>query len=287
MTEQSRTTSTTWPGPVPRPEATPLRDIPVVILCGGMGTRLREASEKLPKPLVDIGGRPILWHIMKIYSHYGFRRFVLCLGYKSDLIKRWFLDYREHFSDFTLDLASDNGPRFHDSHPAEDWEITFVDTGLLTGTGARIGRVAQHLDTDEFMLTYGDGIGDVDLKALVAAHRAGGRLATVTGVHPSSRYGEMHVGNGAVSEFNEKPTLADGWVSGGFFMMDRSFVEKYLDDDPALLLEQSPLQQVARDQQLTLHSHEGFWMGMDTFRDWTELNALWDGDRAPWRVWED
>lgn len=266
---------------------TPLSEIPVVILCGGMGTRLREASEKLPKPLVDIGGQPILWHIMKTYSHYGFRRFVLCLGYKSTQIKRYFLDYREHVNDFTLELANAGGPSFHESQAVQDWEITFVDTGLLTGTGARIRRVAEHLDQDEFMLTYGDGIGDVDLPGLVEAHRESGRMATVTGVHPASRYGEMRVSGDEVMEFNEKPTLAAGWVSGGFFMMNRLFVDKYLDDDPDLLLEKAPLQRVARDGELTVFPHEGFWMGMDTFRDWTDLNQRWDAGDAPWRVWLD
>jgi glucose-1-phosphate cytidylyltransferase len=260
--------------------------IPVVILCGGMGTRLREASEKLPKPLVDIGGRPILWHILKTYRHHGFRRFVLCLGYKSDQIKRYFLDYREHASDFTL-RAGEDRPAFHSAGELEDWEITFVETGLQTGTGARIRRVADYLDGEDFMLTYGDGIGDVDLGALVRTHREHGRVGTVTGVHPASRYGEMHVDGGLVGEFNEKPTLATGWVSGGFFMFRREFVDKYLDDDPTLLLEHSPLQQLARDGELGLYRHEGFWMGMDTFRDWTELNGLWDRGAARWKVWQD
>jgi glucose-1-phosphate cytidylyltransferase len=263
-------------------------EIPVVILCGGMGTRLREASEKLPKPLVDIGGKPIVWHIMKTYAHYGFRRFVLCLGYKSDQIRRYFLDYRETVSDFTLKLASaEEPPQWHGQAASEDWEITFVDTGLLTGTGARVKRVAEYLDTDTFLLTYGDGIGDVDITAVLAAHQAGGRLATVTGVHPASRYGEMHVDGNQVSEFNEKPTLATGWVSGGFFAFNRLVVDKYLDDDPSLMLEKKPLQSIAADGELTVHKHEGFWMGMDTFRDWTELNGLWDAGSPPWRVWED
>lgn len=265
-----------------------LGDIPVVILCGGMGTRLREASEHLPKPLVDIGGRPILWHIMKIYGHFGFRRFVLCLGYKSDQIKRYFLDYREQASDFTLRLTDDHQPVFHNDAGDEDWEVTFAETGLLTGTGARVRRVAEYLDNDFFMLTYGDGIGAVDLRGLVDVHMTGGRIGTVTGVHPSSRYGEMRAApSGAqIEEFNEKPTIVTGWVSGGFFMFDRSFVDKYFDDDPGLLLEHRPLQHLARDGQLTLNPHEGFWMGMDTFRDWTELNKLWDSGVAPWKVWD-
>jgi glucose-1-phosphate cytidylyltransferase len=263
-------------------------DIPVVILCGGMGTRLREATEKLPKPLVDIGGKPILWHVMKTYSHFGFRRFVLCLGYKSEHIRRFFLDYREHEKDFTLSLADDDAPDWHSSGEVEDWEITFVETGLETGTGARVKRVAEdHLDQDLFMLTYGDGIGAIDLDRLLETHRASGRIGTVTGVHPASRYGEMHIDGDVVSEFNEKPTLAEGWVSGGFFVFNREMVDLYLDDDPALMLEDKPLRNLAAHDQLAVNKHEGFWMGMDTFRDWTELNQLWDSGEAPWKVWED
>ena len=261
-------------------------DIPVVILCGGMGTRLREASEKLPKPLVDVGGKPILWHVMKTYGHFGFRRFVLCLGYKGDQIRRYFLDYREHMNDFTLNLGSDAPPQFHKRGEAEDWEITFVETGLLTGTGGRVRRVADHIDTDTFLLTYGDGIGAVDLDSLVRQHLASGLLGTVTGVHPASRYGEMHVDGTRVTEFNEKPTLATGWVSGGFFAFNRLMIDKYLDDAPELLLEKKPLQTLAADGELGVFQHEGFWMGMDTFRDWTELNSLWDSGNPPWKVWD-
>lgn len=280
------TTTTTPPARSEVVAGLDLSTVPVVILCGGMGTRLREASEKLPKPLVDIGGRPILWHVMKTYRAYGFRRFVLCLGYKSEAIKRYFLDYREHASDFTL-RPGEQDPQFHSARDMEDWEVTFCETGLLTGTGARVRRVADHLDTDHFMLTYGDGIGNVDLPSLVEAHVGGDRVGTVTGVHPASRYGEMHVDSGQVVEFNEKPTLATGWVSGGFFMFRREFVDKYLDDEPSLLLEHAPLQQLARDRELTLFEHTGFWMGMDTFRDWTELNGMWDRGDAPWKIWKD
>ena len=266
-----------------------LSTVPVVILCGGMGTRLREASEQLPKPLVDIGGRPILWHIMKTYRHFGFRRFVLALGYKSSMIKRYFLDYREHVADFTLTPDS-FAPRYHGDNGAavmEDWEITFVETGLKTATADRIRRVSQHLHAEHFMLTYGDGIGDIDLHRLVRTHLEQARLGTVTAVHPASRYGEMHVAGQQVVEFNEKPTLATGWVNGGFFMFRRAFIDKYIDDDPEMMLEQRPLQTLARDGELALHGHEGFWMGMDTFRDWTELNGLWDSGNAAWKVWND
>ena len=263
-------------------------DIPVVILCGGMGTRLREASEKLPKPLVDIGGRPILWHVMKTYSHYGFRQFILCLGYKSELIKRYFLELREHNSDFTLNLSGDHQPQYHGRTVDEGWTITFVETGLETGTGGRIKRVRDHVTSEVFALTYGDGIGNLDLSAELHHHLTHGRVATVAGVHPTSRFGEMHVNEAAsqVTEFNEKPTLATGWVSGGFFLFNRSFIDDYLSDEPDLLLEKEPLQQLARDGQLTVFPHEGFWAGMDTFRDWTDLNRLWDSGDAAWKVWK-
>jgi glucose-1-phosphate cytidylyltransferase len=265
-------------------------DVPVVVLCGGMGTRLREASEKLPKPLVDIGGKPILWHVLKLYGEAGFRRFVLCLGYKGDQIKHWFLDYRTSISDFTLHMADGHRQQFHNDYAVEDWEITFAETGLLTGTGARIRRVAPYLrDAPTFMLTYGDGIGDVDLRGVLADHVRGGRTGTVTAVHPTSRYGEMKVDEeaGCVREFNEKPTLADGWVSGGFFAFQHEFLARYLDDDPDLLLERRPLQRLAADGQLSVHRHQGFFMGMDTFRDWTDLNGLWDRGEAPWKTWRD
>ncbi len=261
-------------------------DIPVVILCGGMGTRLREASEKLPKPLVDIGGKPILWHIMKTYGHYGFRRFILCLGYKSDSIKSYFLNYREQVADFTLHLTDDHQPNFHNTAGNEDWEVTFAETGLLTGTGARLARVSDYLSGPRFMVTYGDGVGTIDIGSVLADHKRAGRIGTVTGVRPSSRYGELATDGDHVKRFAEKPPTS-GWVSGGYFVFEREFIDKYLDDDPALLLERHPLQQLARDGQLTLHPHEGFWMGMDTFRDWTDLNQLWDAGTAPWHVWAD
>ena len=263
-------------------------DVPVVILCGGMGTRLREASERLPKPMVDIGGKPVLWHIMKTYSHYGCRRFVLCLGYKSEEVKRWFLGQRYLASDFTLRLDGDERPVFHNEQGTEDWEVTFVETGLTTGTGARLRRARDYLGDGPFMLTYGDGVGTVDVRALLDAHERGGRTGTVTLVHPSGRYGEVTVDERLerVTEFAEKP-LATGWVSGGYFVFERSFAEAYLDDDPDLFLEGAPLQRLAQDEQLSLHAHDGFWMGMDTYRDWTHLNGLWDGGQAPWRVWAD
>ena len=263
------------------------KDIPVVILCGGMGTRLREASEHLPKPLVDIGGRPILWHIMKSYSHYGFRRFVLCLGYKGDMIKDYFVDHRSRMNDFTLRLRDDHQLEFHTAVGDEDWEITFAETGLTTATGARVARVAPYLQAPRFALTYGDGIGAIDIPTALKVHTASGKLGTLTGVHPGGRYGEMVLDGDDVTQFNEKQSQT-GYVNGGFFFFEREFIDKYLDPDLTdQMLEHAPLGRLARDGELGVHRHEGFWMGMDTFRDWKELNSLWDGGHAEWKVWDD
>ncbi|MCG7320350.1 MULTISPECIES: sugar phosphate nucleotidyltransferase [Arsenicicoccus] len=262
--------------------------IPVVILCGGQGTRIREASEKLPKPMIEIGEKPIVWHIMKTYYEHGFRNFVLCLGYKSDVIKSYFLDRRRLSADVVLRPGAE--PEFVGGEEIEeDWTITLVETGLDAGTGGRVKLVSKYLDAPWFMLTYGDGIGDIDISAEVQHAVRMDKMACVTGVHPASRYGEMHVDDKGemVTEFNEKPTLATGWVSGGFFMMKREFVDRYLADiDEEDMLEKKPLQQVSRDGELAVYEHEGFWMGMDTFRDWKELNGLWDADKAPWKIWK-
>jgi glucose-1-phosphate cytidylyltransferase len=265
----------------------PTADIPVAILCGGMGTRLREASEQLPKPLVDIGGRPILWHIMKTYSHHGFRRFVLCLGYKGNMIKEYFVDHRARMNDFTLRLRGAHELQFHTAHAEEDWEITFAETGLTTATGARIARVADYLDAPRFALTYGDGIGAVDIPAVLKAHVASRKMGTLTGVHPSGRYGEMVLEGDDVTAFNEKQPQT-GYVNGGFFFFEREFIDEYLDPEATdQMLEHAPLQRLARDGRLGVYRHEDFWMGMDTYRDWKELNGMWDDGRADWKVWDD
>ncbi len=258
-------------------------DVPVVVLCGGQGTRIREASEKLPKPMIDIGGQPILWHIMNVYGAHGFRRFVLCLGYKAWTIKEYFLRYGENVADFTVDLSKKNGPRFHDE-VGEDWEVSLVDTGMHTGTGGRLARVAHLLDNEYFMVTYGDGVGAVDLSGELQQLAASPELTgMVTGVHPTSRYGELGVEDGLVTNFAEKPP-SEGWVSGGFFAFRRRFLDQ-LDPDPEHMFEQGPIQKVSRDGRLGLWTHEGFWMGMDTFREYTALNSLWDAGEAPWKNW--
>lgn len=262
---------------------TPTSDIPVVLLCGGKGTRIREASESLPKPMIDIGGKPVLWHIMKIYAHHGFRRFVLCLGYKSWSIKEYFLSYKEQLSNFTLYLDGSQPTAFHGDYGNEDWEISCVYTGLDTLTGGRVSRVRDFLDTDEFMLTYGDGVADLDVTALLERHRATGAVGTVTAVHPTSRYGELGIAGDRVTSFAEKPDLTEGVINGGYFCFRRDFLD-YVADDSGML-ESDALQKLTADGGLGYFVHTGFWRGMDTYREYVELNDLWDRQVAPWRVW--
>ena len=260
-------------------------EMPVVILCGGQGTRLREETESRPKPMVEVGEKPILWHIMKLYGHHGFERFVLCLGYKGWVIKQYFLRYHEYMRDFTLSMAEGGGPVFHNNEGVERWTVTCAETGAETGTGGRLKKVKNYVDSETFLFTYGDAVGDVDLDRLLDFHWSQGRLATVTGVHPTSRYGEMKVKDGKAVEFNEKPTVAEGVVSGGFFVFERGVFD-YLSDDPKLFLELDPLQRLARDGQLSVYLHEGFWHPMDTYRDYLSLNGLWSSGAPPWKLWK-
>lgn len=264
----------------------PIESMPVVILCGGQGTRLREETESKPKPMVEIGDFPILWHILKHYGQHGVHRFVLCLGYKGWVIKQFFLRYHEMRRDFQVAMKGDPVPTFLNSVGEEDWQVTCAETGAETGTGARLSRVRRYLDTETFFFTYGDAVGTVDLDALLDFHYRQGRIATVTGVHPTSRYGEMRVANGKVVEFNEKPTVAEGVVSGGFFVFQREVFD-YLSDEPSVFLELEPLQRLARDGQLSVYAHEGFWHPMDTYRDYLHLNQLWKSGQAPWKTWRD
>jgi glucose-1-phosphate cytidylyltransferase len=261
----------------------PKADMPVVILCGGQGTRLREETEYRPKPMVEIGGMPILWHIMKIYSHFGLRRFILCLGYKGWVIKQYFLRFHEMMQDFTVRMDG-TPPEFHNSVGVEDWQITCAETGAETGTGGRLVRVRDYIDTETFLFTYGDAVGNVDIDRLLAYHYEKARAATVTGVHPTSRYGEMHVRDGLAVEFNEKPTVAEGFVSGGFFVFQRQVFD-YLSDDPSLLLELEPLGALARDKQLAVYPHDRYWHPMDTYRDYLHLNEVWKSGEVPWKSW--
>ena len=257
-------------------------EVPVVVLCGGQGTRIREASEKLPKPLINIGAQPILWHIMKMYGAHGFRRFVLCLGYKAWDIKEYFLQYEEMMSDLTLELGKP--PRYRNRESLDDWEVSLIDTGMDTGTGGRLAQVGPLLDHDYFMITYGDGVGDIDVGAELQTLAESDLTGLVTGVHPTSRYGELGVVDDLVINFAEKPP-SEGWVSGGFFAFRREFLDYLPDDDPGHFFEQGPVQAVSHEKKLGLFPHNGFWMGMDTFREYTALNEMWAAGEAPWKTW--
>lgn len=260
-------------------------DIPVVILCGGMGTRLREETEYRPKPLVEIGGRPVLWHIMKIYSAQGFNRFVLCLGYKGEMIRQYFLNYRLMTRNFTLQLGADNEPEVENHGPAENWTITFADTGLNAMTGTRINRISRYIDNETFMLTYGDGVSNISIPELLKFHRTHGRVATVTAVHPVARFGELMIEGSRVVSFAEKPQIKEGYINGGFFVFNKR-IFSYLSDAADCVLEREPLERLANEGELMTYHHPGFWHCMDTYRDYQLLNQMWDSVNPPWKVWQ-
>lgn len=256
----------------------------VVILCGGMGTRLREETEYKPKPMVEVGGKPILWHIMKTYAHHGHKEFVLCLGYKGNVIRDWFLHYQARNNDFTVQLGSGD-VEVHGRHAESDWKVTLVETGAKTMTGGRLWRVRQYLDGHDFALTYGDGVARIDLTAEVAFHRQHDKIGTLLGVRPQSRFGELVTDGDTVESFEEKPVLGGPrLINGGYFLFKREFLE-YLNPDENLVLEQQPLQQLARDGQLRVFHHDEYWQCMDTYRDFELLNREWDSGKAPWKVW--
>jgi len=259
-------------------------DVKVVILCGGLGTRLREETEYRPKPLVPIGERPILWHIMKIYSSFGYRRFVLALGYKGEMIKDYFLNYDLRYSDITLDLGSMEITPLDRRHDEQDWSITFVDTGQDTMTGGRLGRLEALLrDESRFLLTYGDGVSDLDIRALVDFHCRSERSVTVTGVHPLARFGELVVEGDRVVKFAEKPQGEREWINGGFFVMTPQVFD-YLEGDESVL-EGEPLERLAADGELAVYRHSGYWQCVDTYRDMLALGHQWDTGQAPWKRW--
>ena len=255
----------------------------VIILCGGQGTRLREETEFRPKPMVLIGQKPILWHIMKLYAHHGYHEFVLCLGYRGQMIKEYFLNYEAMNNDFTIHLGNRTRVDYHDAHDEQDFQVTLADTGQETMTGGRIKRVERFVDGDLFMVTYGDGLSDVDVPALLNFHRAHGRLATVTAMQPPSRFGMLAVSDdGRVTRFAEKPQM-DGWASAGFFVFNKRFFD-YLDPDQCVL-EREPLEMLSAEGQLMVYRHRGFFFAMDTYREFQALNAMWDEGKAPWKVW--
>ncbi len=253
-----------------------------VILAGGLGTRISEESHLKPKPMIEIGGRPILWHIMKMFSHHGMNDFIVCLGYKGYVIKEYFANYVLHNADVTVDLRG-GGIEYHQTNH-EPWRVTLVETGADTMTGGRLRRVAQYLDKDEpFFFTYGDGVADVDLKALAAFHRGHGKEATVTAVAPPGRYGALEINDGRVDRFIEKPPGDNGLINGGFFVLNPPVIRRLKDD--AVPFEAGPLESLASDGQLMAFRHEGFWAAMDTLRDKNNLEALWASGAAPWRAW--
>lgn len=253
-----------------------------VILAGGLGTRISEESHLRPKPMIEIGGRPILWHIMKIYSRYGISDFVICLGYKGYVIKEYFANYFLHMSDVTFDM-SNNSMEVHQRY-VEPWRVTLVDTGENTLTGGRLRRVRDHLGDEPFCFTYGDGVADVDIGALVTFHLAHGRDATVTAIQPPGRYGALNLDGEAVRGFQEKPAGDGAWINGGFFVLNPSVIDGIAGDDTSW--EGEPLMRLAADDRLRAYSHRGFWHAMDTLRDKNHLEELWRGGRAPWKCWE-
>lgn len=254
-----------------------------VILCGGLGTRMREETEFRPKPLVDIGGHPILWHIMKLYAHHGFRDFILCLGYRGNMIKEYFLNYEAMNNDFTICLGRTSSLHFNNQHEEQDYRVTLADTGPDSMTGGRVKRIQNYITEDRFMVTYGDGVSDLDVNKLIAFHKDHGKLATVTTFRPVSRFGVLDINSAnQVEKFIEKPS-SEAWASAGFFVFERKIFD-YLDGDECIL-ERDPLERLAKEGQLMSYKHDGFFYAMDTFREYQLLNDLWKSGNAPWKVW--
>ena len=251
----------------------------VVILAGGFGTRLSEYTESIPKPMVSVGGKPILWHIMNTYARFDHKDFYIALGYKSEVIKEYFLNYRALNSDFTVDLS--NGDLIAHQQDAVDWRVTLVDTGLDSMTGGRVKRLKDFIGNEPFLLTYGDGLADLDIDALIRFHRSHGKMATVSAVHPGARFGELDIQNHVVTSFKEKPQTTQGWINGGYFVLEPAFFDLIEGDDT--VLEKEPLEQVAQMGELMSYQHEGFWQCMDTKRDRDALEELWQSDQAPWK----
>jgi glucose-1-phosphate cytidylyltransferase len=257
----------------------------VVILCGGKGSRLSEETVLKPKPMVEIGARPILWHIMKIYAQYDYNRFILALGYRGEDIKKYFYDYRIMAADFTLVMHPDETPQIHNLHEYSDWEITFVDTGIDTLKGGRIKRLEKYIKSDNFLLTYGDGVANINIDDLYQFHASHGKIGTVTAVRPPSRFGELAVSGDEVIKFEEKPQLGTGLINGGFFVFKKEFLN-YLTPDEDCDFEFGAMQKLAQDGQLRAYHHTGFWQCMDNVRDRDYLNRLWDNNQAEWKVWK-
>lgn len=258
--------------------------LPVVLLAGGLGTRLREETDIKPKPMVEIGEYPILWHIMKIFSHFQCREYVICLGYKGGIIKDFFRNYRTRESSFSIDL-SEGKTTLHSNRPTEDWVVHLLDTGAETMTGGRIKRASEFLGDRPFLATYGDGVANIDITKLLDSHKESGAVATITAVRPPARFGGLRIDNGRVTEFVEKPQIGEGWINGGFMVLEPQIRERIEQD--STIFERYPLESLAREGQLNAYAHDGFWQCVDTVRDLTLLRDLWNGGHAPWRVWQD
>lgn len=258
----------------------------VVILCGGKGTRLREETEFRPKPMVPIGRRPILWHIMKTYAHYGHKEFILCLGHKGEMIKDYFRNYLWNTCDVTLSLGQSAATEFHGRHDEEDWRVTLADTGEDSMTAYRVKQVQRYIPAGEsFLLTYGDGLSTIDINASIAAHEASGKVCTLSAVHPAGRFGAIRIeSDNAIHTFTEKPQFEEAYVNGGYMVCSHRFFD-YLPNDPAVMLERQPMDALVRDGQLNAYKHEDFWQPMDTYQETQHLNQLWAEGRAPWKVW--
>lgn len=255
-----------------------------VILCGGIGTRLREQTEFRPKPMVEVGGRPILWHIMKIFAHYNLCEFVLCLGYRGDMIKEYFLNYEAMNNDFTISLEPGHPIQYHGSHDERDFKVTLVDTGANTMTGGRVRQTQRYVGNETFLVTYGDGVANVDIAKLLKFHRSHGRLATVTTTRPISRFGILDIDSkGIVTRFAEKPA-EESWANAGFFVFEPKIFD-YLEGGEQCVMEREPMERLVADGQLAAYQHEGFFFAMDTYREYEALNRLWDSGHAPWKVW--
>ena len=256
----------------------------VVIFCGGLGTRLREETEFRPKPMVPVGERPILWHIMKTYAHYGHKEFILCLGYKGEAIKDYFRNYQWNTSDVTLRLGAKPQIKYHTQHSEEDWTVTMIDTGLNTMTGGRLRRVLPYIKDDTFLLTYGDGVTDSDINASIKFHRKQKKLLTMTAVQPPGRFGDLEINDGKVTAFKEKPERQTGFINGGFFVVEPG-IKKYLGESDGCVFENEPMNTLAAERQIAAYQHTGFWQCMDTYREQQLLSGLWTNGKAPWKVW--
>lgn len=261
-------------------------NIRVVILCGGFGTRLKGETEVRPKPMIEIGTKPILWHIMNIYAHYGFKDFILCLGYKGEVIKNYFYNYEILNNDFTVELGRYKHIEIHSNHNQKGWRVTLADTGERALKGARIKRIEKYIGGETFMLTYGDGLANINLHELLVFHKNHGRIGTVTGVRPPSRFGEMIVENSRVLSFTEKPQISEGMINGGFFVFNREIFD-YLSNDDNCDFEIGPLEQLAKKSELIVYKLKNEWACMDTYRDMVYLNKLWQEGKAFWKIWND